>query len=301
MRICVIGSSAGGGFPQWNCGCANCALARAGSPHVRARTQDSVAVISDGKALLLNASPDVHAQIAASAMLHPRSARHSPIAAIVLTNGDLDHVLGLLSLRESQPLVVYATEAVRAGLFSRNVVFRTLQRFAAQLNVRPLPLDREVEIAGLDGLALTARSFPGKLPVHLEGLVSPSLEDNVALFLRDRRSGRTIVYASAVAALDETSVRLFDGADVLLFDGTFWSSDELVLRGVGSARAEDMAHLRISGATGSLAALATARVARKIYTHINNTNPILVEGSAERRAVEEAGFEVAFDRMEITL
>jgi len=305
MWIRVLGSAAGGGFPQWNCGCPNCLEVREGSPRLTPRTQDSLAVSADGVTwFLLNASTDIRQQYESFPPLHPRSARHSPIQAILLTNGDLDHCLGLFSLRESHPLVIYATERVRRGLADSNVIFRTLQRFPAQVTWRLLKLGREEELSGLDGspggLSVLALPVPGKLPVHLGGLMPPDLEDNVGLWLRNRRTGRVAAYLPGVASLEGVRQAL-EGADCLFFDGTFWASDELVSLGLSTKRAEEMAHLPLGGRTGSLAQLGGLTTQRKIYTHINNTNPILRVDSPERRAVEEARWEVAEDRLEIRL
>jgi pyrroloquinoline quinone biosynthesis protein B len=299
MRAHVLGSAAGGGLPQWNCACDNCALARAGDPRVAPRTQDSIAVTADDarKWLLVNASPDVRVQVARFEPLWPRAARGTPIAAIALTNGDLDHVLGLLSLRESQPIVVLATESVRAGLVERNAMLRTLARTSDQVTWRRLELGREVALDEV-GVGVTAVPAPGKLPVHLVGLTEPSPEDNVALRVRDLASGRTIVVATAIGSLEGIE-RIVGGADGLLFDGTFWSEDELVSRGLGRARARDMAHVPVGGDAGSLARLAGVAARRRVYTHVNNTNPMLVDGSPERLQVEGAGWEVAFDGLEV--
>jgi len=201
MRVRVLGAAAGGGFPQWNCGCPNCDAVRKGDPRVRARTQDSVALSSDGDAWhVVNASPDIHRQIAENPPLQPRSARHSPIASILLTNGDLDHVLGLFSLRESWPLVLYATDAVRAGLEERNAIFRTLRRFPTQVTWRRLELGRAVPLPGDGALTVEARPAKGKLPVHLEGITTPSPEDNVGLWVRSESA--CVVYLAAAASLD---------------------------------------------------------------------------------------------------
>lgn len=305
MRLCVLGSSAGGGLPQWNCACPNCVEARRGSPRVRPRTQDGLALgVGDGRWFLVNASPDVHRQIEAFPPLQPRAGRASPIAGVILTNGDLDHALGLFSLRENTPLAVYATEAVYRGLAEGNTMFRTLQRFPGQTVWRRLELEQPTELAGPDGaptgVTVVPVAMPGKVPKHLEGLAPPSPEDNIGLWVRDAASGRLAVVATAVGSAGEYVPRL-DGADVCFFDGTFWSSDELVRLGLGKARAEDMAHLPIGGDGGSLRLLAGVAAGRKIYTHINNTNPILVEGSPERRAVEGAGWEVAADGLVIDL
>jgi len=294
VRIRVLGAAAGGGFPQWNCGCPNCEAVRRGDPAFRAATQDSLAVSADGDSwLLLNASPDIRAQIHAFPGLHPRAARHSPIAGIVLTNGDLDHILGLFSLRESTPLVLYATDAVRAGL-GENVILRTLQRFPEQLTLRRLVLGRPVQANGLE---IEAFAAPGKRPVHLERVSAPTPEDNIGLVIRDAAGG-SMAYIPGVAAQGGDGHARLAGVDTIFFDGTFWASDELVRLGLSKARAEDMAHWPVGGAAGSLAVLA-GLPGRKILTHVNNTNPILRADSPERRAVLAAGVEIAFDGMEL--
>lgn len=295
MRVHVLGAAAGGGFPQWNCGCPNCQCVRAGSANTEPRTQDAVAVTVDDKAfVLVNASPDILAQIQRTPALAPRAARHSPIAAIVLTNGDLDHVLGLFSLRESYPLHVYATPAVWHGLRERNVMFRTLERFDGQVSFHPLSLDTATAVS--PGLTVTPFAVPGKLPVHLERDTRPSAEDNVGLEFS--AGGERVVCCGSAGAIGPYVERL-EGAACVLFDGTFWSSDELVRLGLSTARAESMAHLPIGGDDGSLARLAHMGAARKVFTHVNNTNPILIRGSDERRRVEASGWEVAYDGMEI--
>jgi pyrroloquinoline quinone biosynthesis protein B len=300
MRARILGSGAGGGVPQWNCACSNCALARVGDARVAARTQDSIALGAGGdRWLLVNASPDVRQQIENFPGLWPRSARHTPIACIALTNGDLDHVVGLLSLRESQPLRILATPRVRAGLVDHNAMLRTLARTPDQVAWVALDPGREIVLEDI-GLGVTALPVRGKLPVHLAGVVAPSPEDNVALRIRDLASQRTMVVATAVGALDAV-LPLFEGADAILFDGTFWSEDELVTLGLGSARARDMAHVPVGGSAGSLAGLAGVRVPRRIYTHVNNTNPMLRTDSPERAEVSRAGWEVAADGMEVAL
>jgi pyrroloquinoline quinone biosynthesis protein B len=251
--------------------------------------------------VLCNASPDIRQQIESFSELHPKASRHSPIAAIVLTNGDLDHVLGLFSLRESYPLVVYATEAVWRGLVDHNALMRTLRRFDGQVTWRPLVVGVEVPILGLGdeatGLFVTARAVKGKSPVHLEGIVENSAEQNVGLWMRDA-AGHLAAYVSAVANLDDVIAHTA-GLDVLLLDGTFWSSDELSRPGLSKSRAEDMAHLPIGDPGGTLAHSTHLAARRRIYTHINNTNPILIDGSPERRSVEGAGWRVASDGMDL--
>ena len=299
MQVRVLGSAAGGGVPQWNCGCENCREARAGG-RVLARTQESVAISADGATwFLLNVSPEVRAQIESFPSLWPRAPRHSPIGGLLLTNGDLDHCLGLLSLRESHPLVAYATESVRAGFATGNVLYRTLERFPDQVTWRTLAAGREQPL-GDTPLAVTAIPAPGNLPLHLKGLRAASSEDNVGFVVRDTRSGKRLAYFTGAAGPSPELVRAVTDADLVFFDGTFWSSDELIVAGLGTRRAEEMAHWPVGGPDGSLAFLSGLR-GRRVLVHINNTNPILREGSAERRAVEAAGVEVGFDGLELSL
>jgi pyrroloquinoline quinone biosynthesis protein B len=306
LTAIVLGSAAGGGFPQWNCGCENCRGVRTGAIRGVPRTQESVAISADGAHwFLLNASPEIRGQIEGFPPLHPREPRHSPIAGILLTNGDLDHCLGLLSLRESHPLVVYATERVRRGFTAGNVLYRTLQRFADQVTWRPLAPGRETELTlpggGPSGLAVEPVALPGKLPIHLEGGLAPDPEDNIGLRVRETATGRRLAYLPAVGGPSAAVHAALDGAGAAFLDGTFWSSDELRDQGLGEKRAEDMAHWPIGGDAGSLAALRTVRAARRIYIHLNNTNPVLREDSPERAAVAAAGWEVAHDGLELTL
>jgi pyrroloquinoline quinone biosynthesis protein B len=301
----VLGAAAGGGFPQWNCGCPNCRGVRAGLIMATQRTQECVAVSADGECwFLLNASPEIRHQIESFPGLHPHAPRHSPIDALVLTNGDLDHTLGLLSLRESHPLVVYATDRVRRGFTEGNVLYRTLERFPEQVTWRSLELGREAALAGVDGresgLSIEAVAVPGKLPIHLEPLGAGDPEDNIGLRIREAATGRRLAYFPAAGGVTPDVRNALAGTDCVFFDGTFWSSDELPALGLGTKRAEDMAHLPVGGEGGSLAALRDLP-ARRIYIHINNTNPLLRDDSKERAAAEAAGWEIAWDGMEVTL
>lgn len=306
MIVRVLGAGAGGGFPQWNCGCPNCRGVREGRLKAVPRTQDSVAVSADGERwFLLNASPEIRSQIEDFPALHPKAPRHTPIQAIVLTNGDLDHCLGIFSLREAHPIVVYATDRVRRGLTDANVIYRTLQRFPEQVTWRRLEGGREQDLLCSDGapsgLTIVPVPSPGKLPVHLEGLISPDPEDNVGLRIRDRRTGGVLGYFSAVARLDDSVRAALAGVDCLLFDGTFWSNEELSRPGLMKKTAEELAHLPVGGEEGSLHALSRLDSAHRIYVHVNNTNPILVEDSPERRAVDAAGWRVGHDGLEVML
>jgi pyrroloquinoline quinone biosynthesis protein B len=279
---------------------------REGTARAIPRTQESAAVSVDGAAwIVLNASPEIRQQIEEFPGLHPRAPRHSPVSAIVLTNGDLDHTLGLLSLRESHRLAVYATESVRRGFTGGNALYRTLERFPDQVTWRTLKLGREDALADPDGrptgLLIEAVPAPGKLPIHLEGLSAPDPGDNIGLSIREAASGRRLAYFPAAAALTPAVRDALADADCIFFDGTFWSSDELPALGLGEKRAEDMAHLPVGGSGGSLAALRGLGASRRLYIHVNNTNPLLRDDSPERAAVEAGGWEVARDGMEVSL
>lgn len=254
---------------------------------------------------LLNCSPEIRQQIESFPPLHPRGPRHSPIAAILLTNADLDHCLGLLSLRESHPLVIYATDRLRRGFTDGNVLYRTLDRFPGQVTWRALKLGREEELADVEGrpsgLLVEAVAMPGKLPLHLEADGTSDPEDSVGFRIRERATGRILAYLSGVGGVTDAVRRAVEDADCVFFDGTFWSSDELPGLGLGTKRAEQMAHLPVGGPDGSLARLHGLAAPRRIFIHVNNTNPLLRDDSPERATVESAGWEVARDGMEVRI
>jgi pyrroloquinoline quinone biosynthesis protein B len=303
MFVRVLGSGAGGGVPQWNCACRICRAVRAGTRTIIPRSQASAAISSDGVSwFLLHASPDIRLQIESFSALHPRATRDSPIAGILLANGDLDACLGLLCLRESQPLVVYGAGATLRGFRDGNPLVRTLERFPDQVRWIELALGAEVALGGAaSGLDVTAFPVRGKVPLHLAGTRPPSDEDTVALRVRERESGRTLVWAPSVTGPTPALEAILREADCVLFDGTFWSSQELAESGAGERRAEEMGHWPIGGPDGSLAFLAQLKDTRRIFIHVNNTNPILLDDSAERAAVVAAGVEVAHDGLELTL
>lgn len=253
---------------------------------------------------LVNATPEIRGQLESFPTLHPRAPRECPVDGIILTNGDLDHCLGLLSLRESQPLTVYATARVRDGFTKNNVLYRTLERFPGQVNWRELPLEQRCSLSARDGgesgLSIEAVPMPGKLPIHLEKDHGSVREDNVALLIREEATGRTVAYAPAVAGPSTALDRLAE-ADCLFFDGTFWSDDELGGQGLGKKKAKDMAHWPVGGPEGSLSFLESRRKGRRILIHVNNTNPILLEDSPEAERVRAAGVTVAYDGMEVEL
>ena len=307
MWVQVLGSAAGGGFPQWNCGCRNCKGVRKGTVQARPRTQTSVAVSIDRQAwFLIHASPDIRTQIESFTPLHPRTGRDTPIAGILLTNGDLDQCLGLFSLRESQPLHLYATDRVRDGFIHGNNLYRTLTRTPDQITWHALKLHAEFELLSIpggtpSGVTVTAIPVPGKVPLHLEGRLQPDAEDTVALLIRDSASGRTLAYVPCVAGPNPALLSVLASVDCVFFDGTFWSADELVALGLGRRSAAEMGHWPLDGPSGSFRTLSSLQSIRRILIHINNTNPILDEQSPEHRLVKAAGIELAYDGMEVVI
>jgi pyrroloquinoline quinone biosynthesis protein B len=251
--------------------------------------------------VLLNASPDVRAQVEAFSPLHPRGPRDSPVVAVVLSSGELEHCLGLLSLRECQALAVHATAAVADG-FRRNPMARTLD---GTVTWRALDLAREaaiVDAAGAPtGLFVEARPVPGRVPRHLTGVLPPSDEDVVALRVRDATTGGMLAYCPCAARVDSSVRAALTGAGAAFFDGTFWTSDELVQAGLGTRRAEEMAHAPVGGAEGSLARLDGLAADRRILTHLNNSNPLLREDGPERALAAERGWGIAYDGLELVL
>lgn len=296
MKTVVLGAAAGGGLPQWNCGCQNCADARAGI--MPPMTQSSVAVSVDAERwVLLNASPDIGKQLMATPQLHPRSLRDTPIHAVVMTNGDIDHITGLLTLREKTAFDVWATQS-GLDILKTNPVFGVLD--PSLVSKTQLALDVPVEIA--PGLTLTAFAVPGKVALFLEDEGNLDLkalgEQTVGLTLQSD-AGR-MAYIPGCAEIPDWLMGRISDVDVLLFDGTVWDDDDMPRTGAGQKTGARMGHIAINGPQGSLARLASLDC-RKILVHINNTNPILQPASAARKEVELAGWEIAFDGMEIAL
>jgi pyrroloquinoline quinone biosynthesis protein B len=309
MRVLVLGSAAGGGFPQWNCNTAACNRARAGDLVAAARTQSSLAVSADGEAwFLLNASPDLRQQINDTPPLHPkRGLRHSPIAGVVLTNGDVDHVAGLLTLREGHAFALYATARVLRTL-KENSIFNVLA--ADLVPRRTLTLETPTRLAHADGtdagIEIEPFAVPGKVALYLEDSAAGEnfgtvAEDTVGLKVTSAADGRSFFYLPGCAAMTEALAARLDGAPLVFFDGTLWRDDEMIAAGVGTKTGRRMGHMSMSGPDGSIAAFADIRIGRKVFIHMNNTNPVLLADSAERAEAEAAGWDIAHDGMEIRL
>jgi pyrroloquinoline quinone biosynthesis protein B len=308
MRIKILGSAAGGGFPQWNCSCRNCLSWRAGTFKGKSRTQTQVAVSDDDSTwFLLNASPDLRTQIEATPVVHPRSGgRSSPIDGVLLTSGDIDQIAGLLSLRELQSFRIYCTPSIRRILQEDNSVFAMLNRVPNQVSWAEINSEGSfslLTVAGHDsGINCTAFSLGSRYPAYVSRERVASLEPAEALLgVIVASSGRRLAYLPAVPALDDSLLKRLEEADLLLFDGTFWTNDELIrVQGSGSTALE-MGHVPVSGAEGSLRKLAGLRRPRKVFVHVNNTNPMLDESGPEYEEVRAAGWEVAEDGWNLDL
>lgn len=306
MKIRILGAAAGGGFPQWNSHAAACRRARAGDPAAKPRTQASVAVSADGAHwCLLNASPDLRQQIEANACLHPKQGlRSSPIAGVVLTNADVDAIAGLLTLRERQAFSLYGTARTHAVL-DANPIFEVLARDLVAR--RTLAVGRAEQIRLPDGASsgLTVELFPvqGKVPLYLEeaGRTPEIAEGEGTVAARVSDGTRDLFFIPNCAGMTPALSLRLQGADLVLFDATLWSDDEMIRAGLGSKTGLRMGHMSVSGTSGTLAAFRAIDVKRKVLIHINNSNPILLDDSPERAAVTAAGWDVAFDGMEIDL
>jgi pyrroloquinoline quinone biosynthesis protein B len=299
MKIAVLGSAAGGGFPQWNSNAEGCRRARAGDPAASPRTQAALAVSTDGaRWFLINASPDLREQIGRSAFLHPRAGlRSSPIAGVVLTGGDVDVIAGLLTLRERQIFTLYATARIHEVL-EANPIFEVLARDVVRREV--VGLDDPVRLD--EGLTVELFAAPGKTPLYLESAAAPAIETGeitVAAAISDGAS--TLFYLPGCAAMTPALAERLRGAALVFFDGTLWRDDEMVAAGLGSKTGQRMGHMSLDGPEGTLAAFEGLGVKRKILIHINNSNPVLLDDSPERAQVVARGWEVAWDGMEMTL
>jgi len=294
----VLGSGAGGGVPQWNCGCRVCRLAWSGDSRVKPRTQVGVALTIDGANwVLLNASIDLRQQILATLALHPKGAgRHSPVGAVVLTNAEVDSSAGLLALRERQPFVLFGTQATLDAI-GANRMFDVVDRAVAPR--RAVRLGEQFE--PLPGIKLELFAIPGKVPLWLEeGTVSTDDIGEGTVCVAVEAAGRRLVYAPACAHVTEDLEARIARANALFFDGTLFPDDEMIANGLGDKTGRRMGHMPVSGPGGTLESLAAHAHVRRILIHINNSNPILIEGSPEEAKVKAAGWEIAFDGMEIS-
>jgi len=308
LRVVVLGAAAGGGVPQWNCGCPVCAKARADHPELQS-SQASIAVSNDSEHwFLVNASPDLRQQLIQTPQLHPRSGhlRHSPIAGVILTNGEIDAVAGLLSMREGSPFTIYAHGRVLAILKS-NSIFNVL----GEKNVRrqPIDVDKAFEPALPDGapsgIDILPFEVPGKGAWYLEGKAHPAgtegAGDTLGLRIADRSSGKYFYFIAACARVtDELRSRLA-GAPLVFFDGTVWRDDELIVAGLGDKTGQGMGHIAMAGDHGAIESLAGLDIGQKMFLHINNSNPALLRDSNERETAELAGWQIPADGTEITL
>ncbi|MDB5951047.1 MAG: pyrroloquinoline quinone biosynthesis protein PqqB [Massilia sp.] len=307
MKIIVLGSAAGGGFPQWNCNCRNCAGVRGGTVKATARTQSSIAVSADGVAwVLINASPDILAQIRATPALQPaRAARDSGITAVMLMDAQVDHVTGLLMLREGKPLPLYCTASVWGDLNTGLPLAPVLSHYCGvawrELTVAAGAGTSSLQVPGVDGIRFTPLALTSKAPPYSPHRQQPEIGDNIGLLIEDTASGKSVFYAPGLGAIEPHIEGAMRRSDCVLVDGTFWRADEMIALGFSSKSAADMGHLPQSGEAGMIAVLDRIGGRRKVLIHINNTNPILDEDSEQRAILARHEIEVAFDGMEICL
>jgi pyrroloquinoline quinone biosynthesis protein B len=307
LDVVVLGSAAGGGFPQWNSNAPACRRARRGDRGASPRSQASLAVSANGSDwFVLNASPDLRLQIEATPVLHPREGlRSSPISGVVVTGGDVDAVAGLLHLRERHRFRVYAPARVLAVL-AANPIFGVLAPDCVERI--ELPLDRRIELAGAAGparLAIVAFAVPAKVPLYLETPgEEPAVDDTgeaVGLEIIDADTQKSFFFVPGCAAMTHRLRQRLAGSELVFFDGTLWRDDEMIRLGVGSKSGRRMGHMSMSGPDGVIAAFRDLGVRRRVFIHINNSNPVLLADSPERRLAEDAGWEIAYDGMEVRL
>ena len=295
LRAHILGAAAGGGLPQWNCGCFNCNLARKGL--IPQQSQSSMAVSADGEVwALLNASPDVRQQLARTVPLYPTGLRELPLRSVLVTNGDIDHVAGLLTLREVQPFTLFATAGIH-DVIAQNPIFDALRDGVVER--KTIKLDTAFDLC--PGVTATLFPVPGKVPLYMEG------EDVVTDLIGDQTVGvelttdgsRSYYIPGCAKMTDDLKARLI-GADIVFFDGTLWTDDEMVQAGLGEKTGARMGHMSMSGHDGSIAAFEEIDVAQKVFVHMNNTNPVLRPDSHEKAKAEAAGWIIGQDGMEIT-
>jgi pyrroloquinoline quinone biosynthesis protein B len=308
LRVVILGAAAGGGVPQWNCGCAVCQAARTEHPELQS-TQASIAVSADGDHwFLINASPDLRQQLIATPQLHPKAGklRHSPISGVVLTNGEIDAVAGLLSMREGWPFTIYAHPKV-LSILKANSIFNVLNEKNVQR--QPIDVDKTFEPTLPDGSPSGIEILPfavaGKSAWYLEGEAHPAGDvgagDTLGLRVGDKATGKYFYFLAACAGVTDDLKSRLAGAPLIFFDGTVWRDDELIAAGLGNKSGQDMGHIAMSGDNGAIQSLAGLDIGRKIFLHINNSNPALLRASTEREIVERAGWQIPADGTEIVL
>jgi len=310
LKVLVLGAAAGGGYPQWNCNHDGCRRAREGDRHAVPQTQSSIAVSVDGEDwYVFNASPDIRQQIFDNPQLHPKTGvRHTPIAGVLLTNADVDHIAGLLCLRESQAFSLYATPRVHEVL-TQNSIFQVLNpKFVER---RQFQLNQSIELQKADGTAsgIEVEPFPvpGKVALYLEDETAGANfgtqgEDTIGLRISSKSTGKYFFYIPGCARLPEGLAMRLHAAPLVMFDGTLWENEEMITIGTGVVKTgQRMGHMSMSGADGTIAAFADLNVKRRVFIHINNTNPVLLSDSPQRQAVEKSGWILARDGMEIDL
>lgn len=295
FRAIILGAAAGGGLPQWNCGCINCNDARSGK--IPSQTQSSLAVSANGQDwAILNASPDIRQQLADTPALQPTGLRDMPLRSVLLTNGDIDHVAGLLTLREMQPFAIHATAGIHE-ILAQNPIFAALN--SAVVTRETMQLEEPAEIA--PGLTATLFPVPGKVPLYLEGdVVETELLGEQTVGVRLSAGAQDAYYIPGCAMLSKDLRARLHGAALVFFDGTLWRDDEMVRAGLGQKTGKRMGHMSISGDDGSIAAFAELEIGKKVFVHMNNTNPVLRPDAPERAAAEAAGWIIGQDGMEIT-
>ena len=308
LRVVVLGAAAGGGVPQWNCGCAVCRAARTEHPEIRS-TQASIAVSNDGEHwFLVNASPDVRQQVTHTPQLHPKAGalRHSPITGVILTNGEIDAITGLLSLRESSPFAIYAHPKVLAILKSNSIFdvlrLENVQRIAIEVDAAFEP---QLPGGAPSGLEILPFAVAGTSAWYLRGKDHPggaaSTGDTLGLRIADRASGKYLYVVTACAGVDDALKQRLAGAPLVLFDGTVWRDDEMIRAGLGNKTGQSMGHIAMSGDGGAISSLKDLKIGRKVFLHINNSNPAWLQASPEREALERAGWQIPSEGMEIVL
>ena len=303
MKIRVLGAGAGGGFPQWNCNCNNCRRIRRNDMNGKPRTQSSIAVSTDNRNwLLVNASPDIRAQLEAFPAIQPQQGvRDTGIKAILLIDSQIDHTTGLLMLREGKPLDIYCTEMVRKDLTTGFPVFNMLAHYCT-VNHHPVPTDgSSFTIPGIEDLRFYTQALKSKAPPYSPHRYDPHDGDNIGLIVEQISTGRRLFYSPGLGEIEPHVMEAMQAADCVMVDGTFWTDDEMCIQMISQKKAREIGHLPQSGEGGMIEVLNGVRRARKILIHINNTNPILDEDSDERKVLDASGIEVAFDGLEIDL